>query len=108
MREDVLLLADIYADEGYAHADINPRIDENPSELKADITYMIDKEKRVYIERIEIRGNTKTRDKVIRRQFKVHEQDLYSGRKLKRSIRNLYRLDFFRGCEGEHLEGKRG
>lgn len=95
MRDDVLLLADIYADEGYAHADINPRINKNKSESKADITYMIDKEKRVYIERIKISGNTKTRDKVIRRQFKVHEQDLYSGRKLKRSIRNLYRLDYF-------------
>ena len=95
MRNDVLLLSDIYADEGYAYADITPRIERHPSKLTADITYMIEKDKRVYIEKIIIRGNTKTRDKIIRRQLKLSEQELYSSRALKRSVRNLHRLDYF-------------
>ncbi len=105
MRDDVLLLADIYANEGYAHASINPRIEKDPTRLTADITYVIEKDKRVYIEKIIISGNTKTRDKVIRRQLNVHEQELYSGGKLKRSIRNLHRLDYFEDVKLNTLKG---
>ncbi len=50
----------------------------------------------VYFEKISISGNTKTRDKVIRRELKVYEKELYNGRKMKRGIRNLYYLDFLK------------
>lgn len=95
VRKDVLALTDLYSDEGYAYAEIIPKMDKNMSALQADITYSIRKGKQVYFEKIFITGNTKTRDKVIRRELKVYEQDLYSGKKLKRGIRNLYRLDYF-------------
>ncbi|MDM8523656.1 outer membrane protein assembly factor BamA [Desulfococcaceae bacterium HSG8] len=104
VRNDVLILSDIYADEGYAYADITPRIQKNPDKT-VNITYVINKDKRVYIERIMISGNTKTRDKIIRREFRVHEQELYSSRKLKRSIRNLQRLDFFEDVKVDTLKG---
>ncbi len=95
VRNDVLVLTDIYSDEGYAYAEIFPRIEENLEKSQVNITYAIDKGKQVYFEKIIISGNTKTRDKVIRRQLKVYEQELYSGKRLKRGVRNLYRLDYF-------------
>ncbi len=95
VRNDVLVLTDVYSDEGYAYAEIFPRIEENLDKLQVNITYSIDKGKQVYFEKIIISGNTKTRDKVIRRELKVYEQELYSGRRLKQGVRNLYRLDYF-------------
>ena len=105
IRNDVLILADIYSDDGYAYSDISPRVDKNPSKQTADITYSINKDKRVYIEEIIISGNTKTRDKVIRRELQVNEQELYSGQKLKRSIKNLHRLDYFEDVKINPVKG---
>jgi len=95
VRNDVLALADLYSDQGYAYADIIPKTDQDPDNLVVHITYTIAKGKEVYFEKIIISGNTKTRDKVIRRELNVYEQELYSGVRLKRGIRNLHRLDFF-------------
>ncbi len=95
VQDDVLLLTDLYSDKGYYYVDIYPRIDKNPDTLEADVTYVITKGDLVYFDRIIIGGNTKTRDKVIRREMYVYEQELYSGQRLKRSVQNLYRLDFF-------------
>jgi len=105
LRLDVIKLTDIYSDEGYAYADIAPRIDEDPEKLVVDITFDIDKGQQVYFEEIVISGNTKTRDKVIRRELKVYEQELYSGQRLKRSVRNLYRLDFFEDIKVNTIKG---
>ena len=105
VRNDVLALTDVYADQGYAYADISPRIDQKPEQLLVDITYAIQKREQVYFEKIIITGNTRTRDKVIRRELHVHEQGLFSGSKLKRSIRNLYRLDYFEDIKVDTLKG---
>jgi outer membrane protein insertion porin family len=105
VRNDVLSLTDLYSDEGYAYADISPTIDKDFKHLKVNITYVIHKGKQVYFEKIIIAGNTKTRDKVIRRELQVYEQELYSGKKLKRSIRNLYRLDYFEDVKVNTVKG---
>jgi outer membrane protein insertion porin family len=75
--------------------DIVPSIKRNLGILTIDLAYNIKKGKKVYFEAIQISGNTKTREKVIRRQLMVYEKELYSGYLLKRSIRNLHRLDYF-------------
>lgn len=95
IREDVLTLTDIYADKGYARADVVPEIRKVPETATIDIVFHIDQNKPVYFERIIITGNTKTHDKVIRRELDVYEQELFRSNRLKRSIRNLHRLDFF-------------
>jgi len=95
IRNDLLALSDLYSDHGYAYADISPRIEQDFDNLVVDITYAIAKGKEVYFERISIDGNTITRDKVIRRELGVYEQELYSGVALKRGIQNLHRMDFF-------------
>lgn len=105
IREDILSLQDWYSDAGYAYASISPRIDQDMEKLTADVTYVIDKGPPVYFEKIIINGNTKTRDKVIRRELRVYEQELFSGTQLKRGIRNLYRLEFFEDIKANTAKG---
>ena len=95
VRNDILALSDNYADEGYAYAEITPLIDQDAENRVVNITYDIKKGRLVYFEKIIIAGNSKTRDKVIRRQLKVYEEELFSGKRLKESAQNLYRLDYF-------------
>ncbi len=108
VRNDVLALTDIYGNVGYANAKILPKREKREEGQSVDITYSIEKGEPVYIEKILITGNTKTRDKVIRRQLKVLEQDLFRGGDLKRSIRNLYRLDYFEDVQVNTLPGSAG
>jgi outer membrane protein insertion porin family len=105
LRNDVLNLTDLYSNEGYAYADVAPRVKENSEKRIVDITFDIQKGKQVYFEEIIISGNTKTRDKVIRRALRVYEQELFSSQRLKRSIRNLYRLDFFEDVKVDTSKG---
>jgi len=105
VRNDVLSITDVYSDQGYAHADIFPRVEKDFDNLKVDIEFIIKKGRQVYFEAIVIGGNSKTRDKVIRRELQVVEQELFSGRRLKRSMRNLYRLDYFEDVKVDTVEG---
>jgi len=105
VRNDVLALTDLYSDEGYAYAEISPRIDKNFDELIVNIAYVVAKRNQVYFENIVIGGNKKTRDKVIRRELKVYEQELFNGKGLKRSVRNLYRLDYFEDIKVNTVKG---
>ncbi len=93
--KDIELLTQSCNDEGYAHADVNPRINTRENEQLVDVDYQINKGELVYIQRINIYGNNVTRDKVIRRQLDVNEGDLYSSSKLKSSYARLNRLRYF-------------
>jgi outer membrane protein insertion porin family len=95
IRNDVLKLVDRYSLDGYAFAEIVPQIKEDPAGPQVDLIYEIKKGSKVYFERIDIVGNTKTRDKVIRREFKVAEGGLFDAAGLRRSNENLNRMDFF-------------
>jgi outer membrane protein insertion porin family len=95
LQEDLTTLADFYADHGYANADIVPLIKEDNEKMIVDVTFDIHQGKKVYFERIDIGGNVKTRDKVVRRELRVYEQDLFSATNLKESIKNLRRLEYF-------------
>ncbi len=95
LQTDLTTLADLYADSGFANADITPLIKEHEENLTVDVTFDIHKGEKVYFDRIDIAGNVKTRDKVIRRELRVYEQELFSATKLKESIKNLRRLEYF-------------
>jgi outer membrane protein insertion porin family len=95
LQQDLTTLADFYADRGYANADIVPLIKEDNEKMVVDVTFDIHQGQKVYFERIDIGGNVKTRDKVIRRELRVYEQDLFSATNLKESIKNLRRLEYF-------------
>lgn len=96
IRESVSQLTDQYADKGYAFVEVSPQTTLHPDQKYADLSFHIQKGNKVYFERINIQGNTKTRDKVIRRELKVVEGELYSLRALNRSRENLQRLGFFK------------
>src|SRR4030081_1776700 len=81
---------------GYAFAVVRPRGDRNFEQHTVSIVFAIDEGARTYIERINIRGNTRTRDYVIRREFDVSEGDAYNRALVDRSERRLKNLDFFK------------
>jgi outer membrane protein insertion porin family len=83
------------AQSGYAFAQVRPRIDRDPDNLVIDVTYVVDEGPRAYVERINIRGNTRTRDYVIRREFDIAEGDAYNRVLIDRAERRLRNLDFF-------------
>lgn len=95
LEEDLQLLSDRYGDEGYAYANIVPQTVPNDETLTADINIAIEKGSRITIERINIFGNTTTRDKVIRREMRLKENDRYSERLLRESRTRLMQLGFF-------------
>ena len=68
---------------------------EHDEDRTVDVSFDIHKGEKVYIERIDIAGNVKTRDKVIRRELRVYEQELFSATKIKKSTQNLRRLEYF-------------
>jgi outer membrane protein insertion porin family len=105
LRSDVLTITDLYANQGFAYVDVAPKVDQDPEKLVVDITFDIKKGQEVYFEEIIISGNTKTRDKVIRRQLRVYEQERFSSMRLKRSVRNLFRLDFFEDVKVDTSKG---
>jgi len=95
LRGDIFTLTDLYADQGYAFANVSPLTKVDQEKKTIDITFDFEKGEKVFIERINISGNTKTRDKVIRREFRLAEGDLYNSTALKRTKQNLANLGFF-------------
>lgn len=95
LRTDIGVLTDVYGDKGYAFATINPQTRLDNEAKTIDMTFDIEKGELVSIERINIAGNPKTRDKVIRREMRITESGLYSATGLKRSKQNLMNLGFF-------------
>ena len=101
--EDVVTgLSEVAGSKGYAFADINPAYDRDADKKLMNIQFRVNESPRVYVERIDINGNTITRDKVIRREFRVNEGDAFNAIKIKRSQDRIQSLGFFQ----EKLEVK--
>jgi len=81
---------------GYAFAQVRPRGERDPVTRTVSITFVIEEGPRVYIERIDIRGNTRTHDEVIRREFDLVEGDGYNRVLMERAERRLNGLQFFK------------
>jgi len=84
---------------GYAFAVVRPRGDRNFEAHTVSITFGIDEGQRTYIERINLRGNNRTRDYVIRREFDLSEGDAYNRALVDRAERRLKNLDFFKSVK---------
>jgi len=94
--EDSLIgLTEKVADSGYAFAQVTPRGDRNFENHTISIVYTVDQGAKAYIERIEIRGNSRTRDYVIRREFDLSEGDAFNQVMVKRAKKRLEDLDYF-------------
>jgi outer membrane protein insertion porin family len=95
LRQDILTIADLYSKKGYAYADANPVSALNDEDRTVDLSIEVDKGKKVYVGSIEVLGNLKTRDNVIRREFRLKEGELFDSSKLKRSKQRINNLNFF-------------
>ncbi len=95
VEDTIVALTERVVGMGYAFADVTPRGDRNFENRTISVVYQIDQGARTYIERIEIRGNSRTRDYVIRREFDVSEGDAFNQVLIQRAKRRLERLDYF-------------
>ena len=95
LRQSILMLTDVYADHGYAYTNVTPLTSKDQQLQLIDLNLEVEQGPRVFVERIEITGNTKTRDKVIRREIPLLERDLFSAKKVKEANRRIRNLGFF-------------
>ncbi|MGN7963530.1 outer membrane protein assembly factor BamA, partial [Brucella sp. 22210] len=95
VEDSVLAVTESVAGSGYAFAKVEPRGDRNFENRTISVVYSVDQGPRAYIQRIEIRGNDKTRDYVIRREFDMNEGDAFNQVMVQRAKRRLEALDFF-------------
>ncbi len=99
LREEVERLTDLYGSKGYVFADANPMVIPNPETHKADVTFSVTEGDLVSIRRINVAGNDKTRDKVIRREVRVNEGEVIETTAIQRSFQRLNNLNFFETVE---------
>ena len=90
---------------GYAFVDVKPRITRHPDQHTVDLAFDVGEGPRVYVERIDIVGNTRTKDKVIRREFRVAEGDAFSAEALRRSRQRLNDLNYFNSVDMQTSQG---
>ena len=95
LADDIEKLTTFYGDKGYAFANIDPGVKQNKENLTVDLNFLIEKGTEVYIRNIDIVGNTRTKDKVIRREIPIEEQQLYSSSKIEAIKARVSRLGFF-------------
>ncbi|MBF0453503.1 MAG: outer membrane protein assembly factor BamA [Magnetococcales bacterium] len=95
MKESMDSLTDVIGDFGYAFLRISPKSEVNEEDKRVDVVLNIEKGRRVYVNRIEISGNTQTRDEVIRRQVDMVEGNLFSASKMRTTKKRIGSLGFF-------------
>ncbi len=105
IAEDREKLSNFYQDRGYAYANVLPLTKVDLPNRRINLTFEVARGKRAYFERINIRGNSKTRDKVIRREMKIAEGELFNNTNLEVSKRRINALGFF---ENVVVSTKRG
>ncbi len=99
VREEVERITDLYGSKGYVFADAKPLVVPDEDTHKADVTFSVTEGDLVSIRRINIAGNDKTRDKVIRREVRVNEGEVIETSAIKRSFQRLQNLNFFETVE---------
>ena len=95
MRKDIMDLQAKYGDLGYAFTNVIPRYNFRDADKKVDLVFEFEKGQKVYFGDISVTGNSKTRDKVIRRELKIEEGELYNETRKRQSQENIQRLGFF-------------
>ena len=98
-------LSDEVGTLGYAFVDVRPKLERHRETHTIDLAFDINEGPRVFIERIDISGNTRTQDRVIRREFRLVEGDAFDAAKLRRSRQRIQDLDFFEKVNVEQVPG---
>lgn len=105
IEDTVDRLTEIVGTLGYAFVDVRPRVNRDRDNKKINVTYVINEGPRVFVEKINIAGNVRTLDKVIRREFRLVEGDAFNASKLRRSRTRIRNLGFFETVDVEQVPG---
>ncbi len=95
VEDTVESLTELAGRFGYAFADVQPRFNRNPDDLTMDVTFILREAPRVYVERVDVNGNTLTQDKVVRREFRVSEGDAFNSLAVQRTTARINSLGYF-------------
>ncbi len=95
LREDVFSIRQFYYKYGYMNIIVDVEKNLNPQNGNVDLVYNIEPKEVVYVGKIDVRGNLKTRDVVVRRELRIFPGDKFSGERIRRSKERLYNLGFF-------------
>jgi outer membrane protein insertion porin family len=106
VEDTVEQLTELAGRFGYAFADVQPRFDRKPADLKMNVTFVLREAPRVYVERVDINGNTLTQDKVVRREFRLAEGDAFNSLGVQRTTARINSLAYFQeNFEVSQVEG---
>ncbi|MFI5001770.1 MAG: outer membrane protein assembly factor BamA [Reyranellales bacterium] len=98
-------ISDALGNRGYAFVEVRPRVQRDKTQKAMNITFDVQEGPRVYVERINIKGNTRTLDKVIRRELQLAEGDAFNTSKIEESRRRLKNLGFFETSDISNTPG---
>ncbi|MFY9270212.1 MAG: outer membrane protein assembly factor BamA [Candidatus Manganitrophaceae bacterium] len=99
IRQDIASMVDLYGERGYIFANVVPQLNPRFEERVVDVAFQVSEDAEIKVREIHIAGNDKTRDKVIRREIRVNEQEVVNTKLLRRSFQRLNNLNFFENVE---------
>jgi outer membrane protein insertion porin family len=105
VERSISTLTDALGDKGYAFVEIKPQITRNRDDRMIDVVFSVQEGPQVYVERIDIVGNIRTLDKVIRREMRLVEGDAFNANKLQRSKDRIKNLGFFKKVDTTNAQG---
>ena len=95
VEKSVYAITDALGKHGFAFVDVEPELSRDAAQSKVNLTFRVKEGERVFVDRINITGNTRTEDEVIRREFRIAEGDAFNAAKIRASRRNVENLDYF-------------
>ncbi|MBI2884959.1 MAG: outer membrane protein assembly factor BamA [Candidatus Omnitrophica bacterium] len=95
LQEDLRTMTQYYGDRGYIHAVVTPATTLDPASKRVDLALQVEEHDLTYVRRIDIRGNLRTKDVVVRREIRLHPGEPFDGSRIRRSIERLYNLGYF-------------
>src|SRR6266576_923933 len=105
VEKSISVLTDALGNRGYAFVEIKPNVTRNREDHTVDITFDVQEGPQVYVERVDIVGNVRTLDKVVRREFQLVEGDAFNSPKMQRSQQRIKNLGFFKKVEVTNSPG---
>ncbi|MBI4354061.1 MAG: outer membrane protein assembly factor BamA, partial [Candidatus Omnitrophica bacterium] len=95
LQETLRAIKQYYGDRGHINAEVSPEMQLDPDTKRVDVTFRIAEHELVSVNRVEIQGNLRTKDVVVRRELRVHPGEVFDGKSIRRSIERLYNLGYF-------------
>jgi outer membrane protein insertion porin family len=105
VEKSISILTDALGDRGYAFVQVKPEINRNRKDHTVDVTFNVEEGPRVYVERIDIVGNVRTLDRVIRREMQLVEGDAFNSTRMQRSQQRIKNLGFFKKVDVTNTPG---